>query len=114
MLFRSIEKIEGRDSDILVTPDGRFVIVHIFTIFFEWISSVDQFQAIQEDEYRFRILLVVNDKFNNQKKKEIEKYWSDYFGEAARVTVEVVQEIPASPSGKRQFLIRNSDILLNI
>src|SRR5690625_152279 len=109
-----IEGIDGRDCDILVTPDGRLVIVHIFTIFFEWLESVDQFQAIQEEPDLFRILLVVNDKFTKSDKNRIETYWTEYFGKEARVEIEIVDEIKPRKSGKRSFLVRDENIPLPV
>ncbi len=109
-----LDHVDGRDCDILITPDGRLVIVHIFTIFFEWYASVDQFQAIQETETRFRILLSVNDAFTKEHYQEIETYWNDYFGPDAELDIEIVDEIPARPSGKRKFLERNENIPLPV
>ena len=107
-----IEAIDGRDCDILVTPDGRLVIVHIFTIFFEWFESVDQFQAIQEEKDLFRILLVVNKNFTDADMKKIDTYWSDYFGDKAKVEIDIVDEINPRKSGKRSFLVREEHIPL--
>ena len=110
----SIDRIEGRDSDILVTPDGKIVIVHIFTIFFEWIKSVDQFQAIQNDYDDFLIKIVVNEMFTKDIYNEIFSYWQKYFGKRVNLKVQVVDSIENAFSGKRKFLIRSDKVNLPI
>ena len=110
----SIDKIEGRDSDILVTPNGKWLIVHHFTVYFEWVDSVDQFQVIQNKIDEINILLKVNEKYTKQIESEILDYWQSYIGDNVKVKIEVVNEIPLTNSGKRRFLIRDKDIKLNI
>jgi phenylacetate-CoA ligase len=107
-----LQSVAGRDCDILITPDGKLVIVHIFTIFFEWYHSVEQFQAIQKTETRFRILLVVNEQFSKKDREEIEMYWKEYFGKKAEVIIEITDEIPPRRTGKRRFLVRDEKIPL--
>ena len=107
-----LQSVDGRDCDILITPDGKLVIVHIFTIFFEWYSSVEQFQAIQETETRFRILLVVNEQFSTEDRAEIETYWKKYFGKKSEVIIDITDEIPVRRTGKRRFLVRDKKIPL--
>lgn len=109
-----IDKIDGRDCDILVTPNGKLVIVHIFTIFFEHYDSIDQFQVIQESRNNFTILLVVNERFSKKDMEETKKYWTDYFGEEALLEIDIVDSIPARNSGKRRFLVRDERVSLPI
>ncbi|MDZ7720045.1 MAG: hypothetical protein U5K72_14620 [Balneolaceae bacterium] len=108
----ALSRIDGRDCDILVTPEGKLVIVHIFTIFFEWYASVDQFQAIQESETDFRIRLVVNDQFTESHREEILDYWQNYLGKKANLKIEITDKISHRSSGKRKFLERNQNIPL--
>ena len=76
-----IDKIDGRDSDILITPKGKYLIVHNFTGYFEWIESVEQFQIKQEKIDEFNILLKVNDKYTKQEEEKIYHYWHKYIAE---------------------------------
>ena len=57
----AFRQIKGRNSDILVTPSGKYLIVHTFTIFFEYFKEIVQFQVIQYKPDRVRVLLVVNE-----------------------------------------------------
>ncbi len=110
----AIEKIEGRDSDILITPKGKYLIVHIFTIFFEWLDSVEQFQIRQDKIDEFEFLLKVNSKYTSEVEKEIYNYWGKYIDEDVKIKIHVVDDIPLAKSGKRRFLIRNKDVKIEL
>lgn len=107
-----LDKIIGRDNDILVTPSGNLLIVHLFTIYFEYFNSVKQFQIeqLQPDEFVFR--LVVEDTFKTNILNEIREYWQNFLGNGVKLTIEIHDIIPMLYSGKRRFLIRNSEIKL--
>jgi phenylacetate-CoA ligase len=107
-----VGKISGRDSDILKAPSGKYLIVHNFTGYFEYLDSIKQFQVRQEAIDFFRILIMVENNFSLSLKTEIELYWKDYIGNDAEVVVNVVESIPLEKSGKRRFLIRDNQIIL--
>lgn len=106
--------IHGRDSDILVTPSGKFLIVHTFTIFFEYFKEISKFQVNQYKPDRIRVLLVVNNSFNKNTENAILSGLSDLIGNDVNVEIEKVYEIPLLPSGKRKFIIRDPSINLPI
>jgi len=108
----TIDKIEGRDSDILITPNNKFLIVHNFTGFFQDYEGVNQFQIRQTKIDHFIILLVVNKFFNNSHKNEIHDYWSNQLGVGVDLEIQIVKEIKMTPGGKRRFLIRDKKINL--
>lgn len=108
----TIDRIEGRDSDILITPDNTYLIVHHFTGYFEFFKSVDQFQIIQEEMDHFIIYLVVNKFFTTKTKEEIQNHWQAIMGKTVKLEIKIVEEIKIPPSGKRRFLIRNESIKL--
>jgi phenylacetate-CoA ligase len=102
-----INKIIGRDNDILVAPNGRKFIVHNFTGFFqtdhkEVNRSIDQFQIVKKDSIViFR--MVVNQRFSKSIADYIQKYWGNEM--KTNVKVEIVENIPLTTSGKRRFII---------
>ena len=100
-----LAKIEGRDSDILITPSGKRLIVHYFTGYFEWVDTVKQFQVTQKTTNRITLKLVPNDKFNNEAKSKIYNDISRYIGNDVRLEIEIVDDIPLTRSGKRRFVI---------
>lgn len=99
-----LQSIEGRDSDILVTPSGKNLIVHFFTGYFEWVETVKQFQVIQEESDRIILKLVPAENFNDSAKEQIYKDVKDYVGDDVNLQVELVTEIPLTKSGKRRFV----------
>ncbi|MBK7626713.1 MAG: hypothetical protein IPJ16_05850 [Bacteroidales bacterium] len=76
-----LSKILGQDNDILITPSGNLLIVHLFTIYFEYFDSILQFQIeqISKDEFIFR--LVVKDTYTDETESQIIKYWQSFLGE---------------------------------
>ena len=111
----AIEEIEGRDSDILITPKGKYLIVHNFTGFFQLkeLESIKQFQVVQHFIDKIEIFIVVSENFKQETYNFILNYWNNYIGDGVKVLLNVVDEIELSPSGKRRFLIRNPNIKLN-
>lgn len=105
-----LSKIIGRDNDILITPSGNRLIVHLFTIYFEYFDSIRQFQIEQTHKDVFIIRLVVDDTFSSIIKKQIFSYWQNFLGKDVKLSIEIHDTIPFLRSGKRRFLIRNPEI----
>jgi phenylacetate-CoA ligase len=105
-----LSKIIGRDNDILITPSGNRLIVHLFTIYFEYFDSIRQFQIEQTQKDVFIIRLVVDDTFSSVIKKQIFSYWQNFLGKDVNLSIEIHDTIPFLRSGKRRFLIRNPEI----
>lgn len=108
------ERIFGRDTDILITPKGKFLIYSPFAAWFEYETYVLQFQVIQEKIDLIHIKLVVAENTSKGDIEKVRKYWDDFIADGVTVTVEVVKEIPLTISGKRRYLIRNKNIILPI
>lgn len=111
--FLNIDKIKGRDSDILITPSGQYLIVENFVAYFEWIPEVEQIQVIQDKLDEIVIKLIVNGSFTQELEKKIYNYWTNYIGSDVKVILEIVDEIKLTPTGKRRTVIRNPKLRLN-
>jgi len=111
--YLNIKRIKGRDSDILRTPSGKFLIVENFVAYFEYISEVDQIQIIQEELDKIVINMIVNDQYNQQISNKIYNYWTDYIGHDVSLVINIVDEIKLTPTGKRRTVIRNPKIKIN-
>lgn len=115
--LETISRIEGRDNDILITPSGKYLIVHNFTGYFQRSDTpaygkVDQFQVIQNKIDLIEINLVRGNGFTDVTGMEILRYWQAYIGNDVKVVLNVVDQIPLTGSGKRRFLVRNPEIPL--
>jgi len=106
------KQIKGRNSDVLITPSGKFLIVHTFTIFFEYFTEIIQFQVVQSKPDRISILLVVNNRYNGKIEAAITEGLYDLIGKDVGIEIRIVDEIPLLPSGKRRFIIRDESIKL--
>jgi phenylacetate-CoA ligase len=100
-----LAKIEGRDTDVIVTPNGNRLIVHFFTGIFEYYQSVDTFKVIQEKPGEIIVELVPMPDFQ-------EAHWSKIKAEILakgdpdlKIELKVVKEIPLEKSYKRRFVI---------
>lgn len=114
-------KVKGRANDIIISSNGpispTFLMTHgvklrgpneEVTYFRSGISSV---QYIQRPGYNLDIYLVRNNRCSD---KEIEDFISNIqkIVDGMTVTIHTVDSIPATPKGKRQFIINEDKELL--
>jgi phenylacetate-CoA ligase len=108
----TVTKIFGRDNDILITPQGEYLIAQSFTTYYKYFDSIEQFQVYQHDKTNLIFRLVVNKTFSLDIQHKIIQDWKTKLKGTMVVSIEIVEEIPLRYTGKRQFLIRNPNILL--
>ncbi len=101
------KRILGRNVDMLKTPKGKVLIVHFFTGYFEWITTVNQFQIRQDSPKDFVLSLVVNKSFSEDEEKKIFNYVQNYMGEDAILSLNIRKEIPIQKNGKTRFMLKN-------
>lgn len=111
--YEKVQRIMGRDSDSVITPSGKILIVENFVAYFEWIPEVDEVQVYQSDKDRVQIRLVVNDSFSTKLHNDILEYWQKYIGDDVKVDIAIVSELPTTAIGKRRTVLRNPDIEIN-
>jgi phenylacetate-CoA ligase len=110
----SVSMIEGRDTDILITPSGRFLTFYYFAGYFEFKDYVDLFQLEQTDSSHFVLHLVTNSNFKQEHLDEVRKDLLVVMGNDVFLEIRLVEDIPLTSSGKRRFLVRNKDIKIDI
>lgn len=100
-----LEKLDGREDDMFVTVDGKFIHGHAFNQVSRRMHSIRKFQIIQESPAYARLLIVAAD--------ECDQNEIDEFIDKARqllpgteVQVSMVEDIPVSGSGKFRYTIR--------
>jgi len=100
-----MKSIEGRDSDIIITPNGNRLIVHFFTGIFEYETTIDKFQIIQNKLEEITVRVVKSEGFNEAKWKKIkEEIWKKG-DQDLKIELELVDDIPFERSNKRRFVI---------
>jgi phenylacetate-CoA ligase len=103
-----MESIQGRDTDLVMTPGGNRLVVHFFTGILEHIPEIDCFQVIQDELEAIVVRVVPSNgvsRFSNETAKTIVSRLRQSGTDDLKITVEPVAEIPVSPSGKRRFVI---------
>ena len=96
-------RIEGRISDVLLTPDGRQG-VRMGAVFFD--LPVRQSQIVQEQLAVVRVRVAPDDAFRPKHERIIAERVRERMGNV-RVVVERVTEVPRTSSGKLQSIVSN-------
>ena len=100
-----IQKIIGRDTDIVKTPSGNFLVVHSFTGIFEHIPEIKQFCVIQKELSGIEIQYITDKGFNNDILENIKVQILKSLNEPFEIKFEEVKEIRPTKSGKPQLIV---------
>jgi phenylacetate-CoA ligase len=100
-----LESVDGRDTDIVLTPNGNRLIVHFFTGIFEYYPSIDNFQVIQDKIGEITINVVPMKDFSIKDWARIEQEIRDKGDKDLRINMNIVKKIPVESSNKRRFVI---------
>jgi phenylacetate-CoA ligase len=105
--FQLLASVQGRDTDIVVTPSGKRLIVHFFTGLIEGFQEIDCFQVLQEDIGSMIIRLVSSSPgvLSGATKDRLVRTLKNHGATDINIIIEQVNEIPTAPSGKRRFVI---------
>lgn len=99
-----MQHIEGRDTDVVLTPSGNRLIVHFFTGILEFYPEIDYFQVTQDEIGSITLKIVPRKTIDETLVKQILSQLHER-GADLHIQVEFVNNIPLSPSGKRRFVI---------
>jgi phenylacetate-CoA ligase len=100
-----MESIQGRDTDIVMTPSGNHLVVHFFTGILEHFPEIESFQVVQEEIESIVLRIVPTREFGGGTAAKIVAALHDKGARDLRIDVDVVPEIPLAPSAKRRFVI---------
>jgi phenylacetate-CoA ligase len=96
----------GRPSDLITTPAGKDIPVHLFTVFFEYLDRyVRQFQVVQSARDALVIRIVPAEQMTDGLRGHIEEGIRDFVGRSMAVQVAYVDEIPIEATGKRRLMV---------
>ena len=102
--FPMLEKIIGRDTDIVHTPSGRALIVHFFTGIFEHFDEIKQFRVIQKVKTEIEIEFIPSATFKSSALERVTNKIYERAKEAFPVRFSEVSIIPSTASGKPQII----------
>lgn len=97
-----LANIEGRNDDLILTPDGRRI--GRLDSVFKSDLPIREAQIIQESLSEIRVLYVPTSKFTRQNETSLRKRIQRRVGELD-ITLEAVENIPRTASGKFQAVI---------
>lgn len=103
--FPLIEKVIGRDTDLVRTPGGKMMVVHSFTGIFEHIPQISQFKIIQDKLEGITIEFVRGDGFTEALLGKVEANILHNIREPFEIIFREMKAISPSPSGKPQLIV---------
>jgi phenylacetate-CoA ligase len=101
------EKIVGRDTDLVKTKSGKFLVVHSFTGIFEHIPEIKQMCVIQNNIEGIIINIIRGEGFNKKILNEIQQEILKHINEPFKIEFKEVDFIAPTKSGKPQLIISN-------
>ncbi|MBN2105744.1 phenylacetate--CoA ligase family protein [bacterium] len=108
--FPLLEKIIGRDTDIVYTKGGKSLIVHFFTGIFEYVEQIRQFQVIQHSLEDIEIRFIPSENFSDHILESIQQDMYKKANERFPVRFTITDSILPTPSGKPQIVISHLNI----
>lgn len=100
-----LQKVVGRETDLIITPLGKKMIVHSFTGIFNKYPAIAQFCVIQRVLEKIQIQYIPGDGFDPLMLEEIKNWIIGYLEEEIEIQFEKVTEILPTKSGKPQIII---------
>ncbi len=102
--FPLLQKIIGRDTDIVKTQSGKFMVVHFFTGILEFYPQIRQFKVIQHDLSSIIIEFIPEKDFTEDILREITEKIQGHLKENFKIDFKKVNFIAPSKSGKPQII----------
>jgi len=99
----TIERIDGRIEGIIVTPDGRQL--GRLDFLFKSTDQVKEAQLVQDALDHLRVNVVRRDGYRDEDERDLLKSLRAYLGDAIRIDLEYLPEIPREPNGKFRQII---------
>jgi phenylacetate-CoA ligase len=103
--FDVMEDIDGRSSDVIITPEGNRLIIHFFTGVIEHYDDIRQFQVVQDDVDELLLRIVPNEGYSTATESRLIHDLEKHGIQGMRIRIERAAEIPISATGKRKFVI---------
>ena len=105
-----LEKIVGRQIDILKLPDGRNLPGAFFPHLIKDFNAIRRFQVVQTREDCLRLQIVVDDGWNEEQHQILRDRIKSGMGDSSRLEIQRVDRIELTAAGKRRVVIAYQDI----
>jgi len=108
--FDILKRVEGRDSDIIHTPNGNKLIVHFFTGIFEYYPQIEKFKVIQHQIDELDIEIVFQPDADKSVLESIKNEILEKGDKTLKINFKLVDAIADGKNGKRRFVISDVSI----
>lgn len=103
-----LQKIVGRETEVIETPDNKKLIIHSFTGIFEHFPEIKQFKIIQNDIDSLIIRYICENVNEKKILNTIQRRIEEITNKTMKIKFEKVEEIKSYHSGKPQLIeVRN-------
>ncbi len=99
-----LKEVSGRETEVIKAPNGQTLVVHSFTGIMEYYTQIRQFKAIQRAKDELLIIYLADKEISRDIRQEIEAKFQTLVGHSMEISLERVDSIAASPSGKPQII----------
>ncbi|MEM1177565.1 MAG: hypothetical protein AAGM22_04420 [Acidobacteriota bacterium] len=101
-----IEGVRGRVPDTVFAPDGSALVVHFFTILFEYLDGIRHFQVVQREPDRITARIVRLPDFDRTAVEDaVGRAVADATSGTLEVDFDYPDEIPLARSNKRRLVV---------
>jgi phenylacetate-CoA ligase len=100
-----LQKVVGRDTDLVKTRSGKYMVVHSFTGIFEHLPQISQFCVVQHHLDAIDILYIPGEGFNPSILDHVQQKIHEFLGEPLPIRFQEVSEIAPTKSGKPQLIV---------
>jgi phenylacetate-CoA ligase len=100
-----VESVQGRVDDILFVP-GRGYVGRLDPVF-KGLSNIIEAQIIQETLEHIHVLLVPDERYNENIRHHLEENIREKLGNTVDITIEEVKSIPRGANGKFRSVLSN-------
>jgi phenylacetate-CoA ligase len=99
-----LDAVHGRTTDFIVAEDGT--VMHALAVIYAVrdVPGVKNFKVVQEDRSHTRVFVIPEARFSDEAEDKIRARLAERLGKGVRISMERVEEIPRSPSGKHRYV----------
>jgi phenylacetate-CoA ligase len=99
-----LEAVHGRTTDFIVAEDGT--VMHALAVIYALrdVPGVKNFKVVQEDRTHTRVFLIPENGFSQEAEDKIRARLTERLGQGVHISMERVDEIPRSASGKHRYV----------
>lgn len=115
LAYPLLEKIIGRDTDLVKTRSGKYMVVHSFAGIIEHYDEIMQFCVVQKDLDGIEILYIPSESFHEKVLMQIKEQLMSYLqDENFEIKFKKVGSIEPTKSGKPQIIksLLKKDVLM--